>query len=111
MLPVLLTEGYAKERLSLEQALALVTRNPAKIFGLEKKGEISIGYDADLTLVDLDNIYKVGTKPLGFISNYSIYDGWDLKGWSLMTFLRGKLVMENRQILGRPGTGKFLKRS
>ena len=111
ILQVLLSEGYHKGRLSLERICDLVTRAPARIFNLEpRKGQIATGADADLTLVDLSRERVVKAEELGSFADYSLYDGWKLKGWPVATIVRGVTVMENGRITGEPGYGKYLRR-
>ena len=111
ILPVLLSEGYHKGRLSLARVCDVVTRAPARIFNLEpRKGSIEVGADADLTLVDLDKERVVKAEELGSYADYSPYDGWKLKGWPVKTIVRGVTVMENGEIVGPPGHGKYLPR-
>lgn len=109
--PVMLTTAYKSGKLSLQDTIALMSSTPAKIFGLDNRGTIKLGQRADLTIVDLDNVQTVNGSKLGGACDYSIYDGWELGGWPTMTILGGKVVMENREITGRPGDGRFIRRS
>ena len=111
ILPVLLSEGYHKGRLSLERVCDVVTRGPARIFNLEpRKGRVAVGADADLTLVDLNKERVVKAEELGSFADYSLYDGWKLKGWPVRTIVRGVTVMDNHKIVGPEGHGKYLRR-
>ncbi|MBV9860483.1 MAG: amidohydrolase family protein [Alphaproteobacteria bacterium] len=111
ILPVLLGEGYHKGRLSLQRITQLLCRNPARLFGLDaRKGDIFVGADADLTLVDVDKVREVRAAELGSYSDYSLYDGWRFKGWPVMTIVRGTVVMRDGEIVGPAGHGEFLKR-
>ncbi len=111
ILPVLLSEGYHKGRLSLERVCDVVTRAPARIFDLEpRKGRIEAGADADLTLVDLQKERVVQAAELGSFADYSLYDGWRLKGWPVKTIVRGVTVMEDGEIVGPAGHGRYLWR-
>ena len=112
ILPVLLSEGYHKGRLSLQRICEVLTRAPAKIFNLEPaKGRIAVGADADLTLVDLGKERVVKAEELQSYADYSLYDGWKLKGWPVKTIVRGTTVMENAKVVGPEGHGKYLWRS
>jgi dihydropyrimidinase len=111
ILPVLLSEGYHKGRLSLERVCDVVTRAPARIFNLApRKGRIEVGADADLTLVDLKKERLVKAAELGSYADYSLYDGCTLKGWPVKTIVRGVTVMQNGEIVGPAGHGKYLWR-
>lgn len=112
ILPVLLSEGYHKGRLSLARIAALLTQRPAEIFNLDPdKGSLQIGAHADLTLVDLNKVRTVKAEELGSYSDYSLYDGWDLKGWPVRTIVRGETVMQDGKIVGKPGYGQYLMRT
>ena len=111
ILPVLLSEGYHKGRLSLERICAVIAAGPARIFNLEPaKGRIAIGSDADLTLVDLDKERVVRWQELESYADYSLYDGWTLKGWPVRTIVRGTTVMDDGKVIGPQGHGKYLWR-
>ena len=111
ILPVLLSEGYHKKRLSLQRVCEVLTAAPARIFNLApSKGRIAVGADADLTLVDLRKERVVRWQDLESYADYSLYDGWTLKGWPVKTIVRGTTVMENGTVLGPQGHGKYLWR-
>ncbi|MFI4987780.1 MAG: dihydroorotase family protein [Alphaproteobacteria bacterium] len=111
ILPVLLSEGYHKGRLTLQRIAQLLAANPARIFGLERrKGAIFPGADADLTIVDLEKEREVRAAELGSYADYSLYEGWRFKGWPVLTMVRGTVVMRDGTIVGPAGHGKFLKR-
>lgn len=111
ILPVLLHEGHHRRGLSLQRIAQLVCETPARLFGLsERKGRIAVGMDADLTLVDLEQVRRVRHEDLLSYSDYSIYDGWDFKGWPVETILRGKTIMKDGKLTGTPGDGHYLFR-
>ena len=116
VLPVMLSEGVNKRRISIERLVELCCENPARKNGLfPKKGTIAIGSDADFAIVDLNKVKKV-TRDMVFSKiGWSIYEGWEFKGWPVMTILRGNVVMEwpegepNRKIVGEP-IGMYISR-
>ena len=111
ILPVLLSEGYHKGRLSLARVCDVVTRAPARIFNLEpRKGRVAPGADADLTLVDLNKVREVKWQDLESFADYSLYDGWKLKGWPVRTIVRGVTVMADHKVVGPQGHGQYLRR-
>jgi dihydropyrimidinase len=110
ILPVLLSEGYHKGRLSLQRIAQLLTSAPASIFDLPRKGDIRVGLDADLTVVDLEKVREVRAEELGSYSDYSLYDGWSLKGWPVRTIVRGVTVMADGVITGPAGHGLYIPR-
>jgi dihydropyrimidinase len=99
MLPVMLSEGVNKNRITLERVSEVCSYNTARIFGMyPKKGTIKCGSDADLTIVDMEKEQIVTPDLLQSYSDYTIYDGWKLRGWPIMTIVRGKIVMENGDV-------------
>lgn len=112
MLPVLLSHGVNQDRISIEKVAEVTSYNTARIFGMyPKKGTIQPGSDADLTIVDLDLEQKVTPDLLQSYSDYTIYDNHRLRGWPVMTIVRGKVVMENGQVDSKAlGHGEFVPR-
>ncbi len=112
ILPVLLSEGYHKGRLSLQRIAQLLTQSPAEIFNIQNtKGSLQIGKDADITLVDLNLEREVIPSELGSYSDYSLYEGQHFKGWPVRTILRGCTVMHEGKITGQAGAGQYLFRA
>jgi len=110
-LPILLSEGINKNRITLDQLVNLTSANTSKIFGLSNKGNISTGFDADITLIDLKKETKVSTELFGGFSDYLVYDGWNLKGWPVKTIVRGSVIAEDFEVIGKPGYGKLVSRN
>ncbi|MGI0072408.1 MAG: dihydroorotase [Nitrosotalea sp.] len=111
MMPILLSEGVNKGRITLQQLANLTSLNTAKIFGMyPKKGIIQKGSDADIVLADMKQEKKVSTEFLDGFSDYSVYEGWTLRGWPVKTLVRGSIVSEDFKIIQKPGYGKFISR-
>jgi dihydropyrimidinase len=111
LLPVLLSEGYHKGRISLSRIADCLSAAPARIFQIaSSKGDIRPGLDGDLTIVDLDLEREVVPAELGSYSDYSIYEGWKFRGWPVETIVRGESVMRNGKMTGAPGWGRYLRR-
>jgi dihydropyrimidinase len=111
MLPSLLSEGVNKGRLTLEQVVAITSYNTAKAFGmLPRKGLVAVGSDADFAIVDLDLEQKVSAAMLQSASDFTLFDGWTLKGWPTITAVRGNVVFKDGKIIGKAGTGRFVAR-
>jgi dihydropyrimidinase len=111
MVPLMYTFGVGKKRFSLNRLVQLVSTNPALIHGLyPRKGTLAIGADADIVIFDPKK--KVTIKPQKLQTNcdWSPYNGWQLTGYPVMTFSRGRLVARNGQFVGKEGMGNFLKR-
>ncbi len=111
MLPVLLHYGVINRQISLLRIAEITSYNTSKIFGLfPKKGTIQKGSDADLVIIDLDLTRKVTPDLLQSSSDYTIYDGYELQGWPIITISRGKIIMENGEVYSENrGHGKFVK--
>ena len=111
VLPFILSEGVNKGRLSLERAVEVTSTNGARIFGLyPKKGTIQVGSDADLAIVDLNLEKTVSPELLGTWSDYNLYTGVTLKGWPVVTMVRGRVVVEDGKACVGAGYGRFLPR-
>ena len=109
-LPILLSEGVNQNRLNLQQLAHLTSGNAAKIFGLQNKGSLQKGLDADIVLVDLKKEQEVSSDFFGAFSDYIVYQGWKLKGWPITTLVRGKPVTEDMELVGKLGYGKLVER-
>jgi len=117
MLPMMLSEGVNKGRLSIERLAQVASENPARIFGLyPRKGAIVPGADADLIVVDLKRRATITKQLLHTITPWSIYEGWDVTGWPVMTLVRGNIVMEwpenePRAKVTEASVGQYVRRS
>lgn len=110
ILSVLLSEGVHKRGLTLEQVVRLTSTNAARIFGLyPKKGTISRGSDADLVLVDLDEERTVDADTWKGGSGYTLYEGWTLKGWPVMTMSRGEIIAGRGASGSHYGHGQYVR--
>lgn len=110
MLPVILSEGVNEKRVSLEKVAELMSYNPAKIFNLfPRKGTIQVGSDADFCIVDLSQSKIVRHQNLLSHSDFTVFEGRRLKGWPVMTIVRGEIVMNEGLLVGKAGHGRFIK--
>lgn len=112
MLPVLIDQGVNSGRISIERLAEVTSYNAARIFGMyPKKGTIQQGSDADLVIIDTDLEQRVTPELLQSYSDYTIYDGWKLRGWPVLTLVRGRTVMEVGQVAKEAlGHGEFVRR-
>jgi len=112
VIPILLSEGVNKGKISLEQFVRFTSKNAAQIFGMyPQKGNLDKGADADIVMIDLKKEKKVSSDLFGGFSDYIVYEGMKLKGWPVKTMVRGQLVSENFEVIGNLGHGKFVERS
>jgi dihydroorotase (multifunctional complex type) len=107
--PFMLTEG-PRRGLSFERIVDLVATNPARAYGLApRKGAITVGADADLAIVDMNETYPVTTERLLSAQEYTPFEGMELTGWPVRTLLRGRTVFAEGEAVGEPA-GAYLKR-
>jgi len=93
MLPLLL-DAVNREIFSLTDIQRLCCENPAKIFRIKNKGKIQAGFDADLTVIDLDFVQEVSEDNMHSKCGWTPYDGLTLKGWPIMTICNGNIVFD-----------------
>ncbi len=109
MLPVVWSRGVNAGRITLPRLVQVFCENPAKIFGLyPRKGTLQPGSDADLVIWDPAKVHMVDGQHGN--TDYSSFDGFQLRGMPELTMQRGQVVMEGGQIVGQPGRGRFLPR-
>lgn len=110
-LPVLWTYGVQTGKISANQFVALTSTNPAKIFGLyPRKGSLLPGADADIVIWDTNRRLTYGVKYAHHRTDYNLFEGWELTGFPEKVFLRGQLIVDGDNWLGKPGMGKYLYR-
>ena len=108
LLPALVSEGM-KRGLSLNRIAQLTSFNPARRFGLNAKGDIAPGLDADLALVDPSETWTVRARDSESTQGYTPFEGIELSARVKATFLRGELICEDGNVLGTP-RGRYLHR-
>jgi len=98
MVPVVISEGYNKGRLSLSKLVEVLSTNAAKHYGLyPKKGAMHIGSDADFTIVDLDRKWTIKQEKQVTLAKYNPLHNMQLKGKPVMTVVRGTVVYDETQ--------------
>ena len=108
-LPMMFSEGVMKERITLEQFVAVTSTNASKLFGLyPRKGTIQVGSDADIVVWDPAVRKKIRDEDMLSNAKYSTYAGWDVTGWPKTTIRRGEIVFDAGKVLAKPGSGKFI---
>jgi dihydropyrimidinase len=109
-LAVMYTEMVVRRGYSLSRYVDLVSTNAARIMGLyPRKGVLVAGSDADITILDPSRRGKIRKEDL-HETDYTPWEGHDIFAWPIVTILRGEVVIENGQFLGRQGGGQYLKR-
>ncbi len=92
VVPLILTE-VNKGNIDLKLIPKIFSENAAKAYGLENKGKIAIGKDADFTVIDLKQAGKFNIEEFQTKAKYSPFDGWEYNGLPVMTIVKGKTVM------------------
>ena len=111
VLPILLNDGVNQDKITLEQFVQFTSTNAAKIFGMyPQKGTLEKNSDADITMIDLKKEKKVTSDLFGGFSDYIVYEGRNLKGWPVKTIVRGEIVADEFEVIGKLGHGKLVER-
>lgn len=104
MLPLLLTQ-VNNGRLDFPTLIRMTSETPSRMFGLRCRGGLKEGNYADLVVVDLKREYEIDSSRFHSKAKYSPFDGWKVKGKPIKTFVNGHLVMDDGEILAKPGSG------
>jgi dihydroorotase-like cyclic amidohydrolase len=100
----------AAGRLTLERLVELGSSGPARAFDLwPRKGAVRPGSDADLVVVDLDARSTIREADVLSKCGWTAWDGWDVQGVPVMTFVRGRAVYRDGRIVGEPGWGRQVR--
>jgi dihydroorotase len=98
LVPVMLDHVNAG-KLSLARFVDMTSAGPQRLFGIASKGRIAVGYDADFTVVDLKRRETITNKWIGSRCGWTPYDGMKVTGWPVGTFIRGKRVMWEGEVV------------
>lgn len=101
LLPVMLDHVNAG-RLSLLRLVDLTSAGPARIYNIAGKGRIAVGFDGDLTLVDLQAERTITDDWIASRAGWTPFAGRRVKGWPKATVVRGRVVMRDDEVLGEP---------
>lgn len=108
LLSGVISEG-SKRGMSYNHMAEVVSWNPAQRYGLLSKGDIAIGYDADLVLLDPNETFVVRAEDSFSGQGHTPFEGQELTGRVRSTFLRGNLIYHQGELVGAP-QGNYLKR-
>ena len=96
-------------KLTLDKLVRITSYNPARIFGvLPRKGVIQVGSDADLVIVDMNKEETITNETTYTRVGWTPYHGRKVKGVPVYTIVRGKVVMQDGKVVGKPGDGEFV---
>jgi dihydropyrimidinase len=108
---MLYSEGVGSDRITLSRFVEVTSTNAAKLFGLyPRKGTIAVGSDADLVILDPHLTLTVESSMLKSNADYSVYEGWQVTGWPVLTLRRGEIVFRDDEVTGRSGSGIIVPR-
>jgi len=107
-LPLLLTQ-VSEGHLTIADLVRLTSEKPAEIFNLRNRGCLEEGNWADIVVVDINRKYKIDSSNFYSKAKYSPFDGWSVKGKPTKTFVNGQLVMDEGEIVAKPGTSQIVR--
>ncbi|MDP4550020.1 dihydropyrimidinase [Alkalihalobacillus macyae] len=109
---ILFSEGVLKGRISLNQFVDITSTKAAKLFGLfPNKGTISVGADADIVIFNPTRKRTISAETHHMAVDYNAFEGMEVTGEAESVFVRGEFVIKNKQFVGTPGSGKYMKRA
>lgn len=107
LVPIMLDHVNAG-RMSLERFVDMTSHGPNRLFGIAGKGRIAVGYDADLTIVDLKRRETITNDWVASRAGWTPYDGVEVTGWPVGTVVRGQRVMWEGDLV-TPSTGQPMR--
>ncbi len=108
LLPALVSEG-TRRGMGYNHMARVTSWNPAQRYGLNKKGDIDVGFDADIALVDPSKTWTIHAKDSPSTQGYTPFEGLEMSARVDATYLRGQLIYQDGQVIGKP-QGKYLFR-
>jgi dihydroorotase len=108
-LPLMLTM-VRKNRLPLDRVVQLLSEKPAEIFNLKDRGRLEQGKKADLVAIDFNRKFTIDVSKFHSKAKYSPYDGWEVQGRPVKTFVNGLLIMDEQEIVAKAGSGEIIRR-
>ncbi|OPJ59154.1 dihydropyrimidinase [Clostridium chromiireducens] len=97
-------------KITFNRAVELCSFNPAKIFGCTEKGSLTIGKDADIVIYDPKKDFTISVENMHSDYDHTIWEGKTLHGYPVQTYVRGNLVYDDGEFVGKAGFGQFVKR-
>jgi dihydropyrimidinase len=104
--------GVRQGRISMSRFVELVSTNPAKFFGMfPKKGTIAVGSDADIVVFDPEKRVTISAQTHHSNVDYNLFEGTEVSGAPEVVLVRGQVIVEGDELVGKPGDGKFVQRA
>lgn len=107
-LPLMITM-LRKNKLTINQLVALLAEKPAEIYGLTDRGQLKVGSNADLTIVDYNRSFKIDPVKFKSKAKFSPYSGWEVYGKPAKTIVNGTLVYDEGDIVAKGGVGAIVR--
>jgi len=107
-LPLMLTM-VRRNRLSLANLVHVLSEKPAEIFNLTDRGRVAQGKKADFVVVDFNQKFMIDASKFKSKAKYSPYNGWEVQGRPVKTFVNGLLVMDEQEIVTKAGSGGIIR--
>ncbi len=108
-LPLMLTL-VKKNVLTIQRLVEMFAETPAKIYGLTNKGKLEKGKDADLTVIDYKRPWVIDASKFKSKAKFSLYNNWEVIGKPVKTFVNGILIMDENEIVTKPGSGRVIQK-
>jgi dihydropyrimidinase len=108
--PLVYDAGVIGGELSLERFVDLIATAPAALFGLDKKGAVEVGRDADLVIWDPDLQWEIHQEQLHHSADFTPYEGRRMRGAPSHVLLRGREIVSAGKFVGQRGAGQFQER-
>jgi dihydropyrimidinase len=109
-LPLLFSEGVGRQRLSLEEFVALTATNHARMYGLSHKGKLEEGADADIAIWEPEKQVTLTAGMMKDNVGYTPYEGMTVRGWPTTVLSRGRIAVQDGKLHVERGSGKFVAR-
>lgn len=110
-LPLMFNAMVNERRMSVEHFVELTATAPARAFGLQNKGQIAPGYDADLALWDIRRAQTYGANDLHDNVGYNPFEGVEVLGMPVTVLSRGSVIVRDRRLQAVAGQGAWLPMS
>ncbi len=108
-LPLMLTM-VKKNRLTIGRLAELLAEKPAELFGLKGRGTLARDMKADFSVVDLKAKFTIDPSTFRSKAKFSPFKGWEVQGKPVKTFVNGHLVLDEGEIVAKPGSGAMTRR-
>ena len=110
MYPYMLAQANSG-RISFNKVVEICCANTARLFGCTTKGSLDVGKDADIVIYDREKDFTITQETMHSDADHTIWEGVELHGYPVQTYVRGTLVYDNGKFVGQRGFGRYIKRA